>query len=65
METFHVSSVGKAAQRLDQEYPWKEESTFNNQTQLKQSHRKQTAHTRNLGEGPMLGKGEKRAQSII
>lgn len=61
----NTSCVGKAAQRLDQESPWKEESAFNNQTQLKQNHRKQTACTRNLGKGPMPGKGEKRAQSII
>lgn len=42
-----------------------ERSAFNNQAQLKQNHRKQTAYTRNLGKGPILGKGEKRAQRII
>lgn len=39
-----------------QESLWKEESTFNNQAQLKQNHRKQAACTRNLGKGPVLGK---------
>lgn len=56
MEILHVLE-----KQLDQESPWKEESTFNNQMQLRQNHRKQTVCTRNLGEGPTLGKGEKRA----
>lgn len=53
--------AGKTTKGPDRESLWKAESKFNIQTPLKQNHRKQTACASNLGKGPILGKGEKRA----